>query len=230
MMKKVAIVQSNYIPWKGYFDLIAQVDEFIIYDDVQYTRRDWRNRNQIKTPNGQQWLTVPVISKGKYDQLINETKIDGGQWAQKHWRSIEANYRKAACFDEIAHFLAPCYEQSFSMLSDMNVHFLRVICDYLSINTAITPSTSYRGEGQKTDRLLSLCLESGADHYVSGPSAKAYFEEDKFAERGIEVSWIDYSGYPEYSQLWGEFVHQVSIVDLIMNCGKDSKMYMKCGA
>ncbi|MGI9350701.1 MAG: WbqC family protein [Rhizobiaceae bacterium] len=228
-MKKVAIVQSNYIPWKGYFDLIAHVDEFIIYDDVQYTRRDWRNRNQIKTPNGQQWLTIPVISKGKHDQLINETEIDGTQWAQKHWRSIESNYRKAPFFKEISEILSPCYEQSDLLLSKLNISFLKTICNYLSIDTAITLSTEYNGKGQKTDRLLSLCLESGASHYVSGPSAKSYFDNQKFSESDIDVSWFDYSGYRKYPQLWGEFVHQVSIIDLIMNCGKNGKRFLKCG-
>src|ERR1700754_2429408 len=100
--KRVAIVQSNYIPWKGYFDLIAAVDEFILYDDMQYTRRDWRNRNQIKTPLGVQWMTVPVQVKGKYYQKIKDTEIDGIDWAEAHWRLLAQNYRRAAHFNEIA--------------------------------------------------------------------------------------------------------------------------------
>ena len=124
-LKKVAIVQGNYIPWKGYFDLIAAVDEFILYDDVQYTRRDWRNRNQIKTPHGVQWLTVPTLVKGKYLQKIRETEIDGAVWAHAHWKTLTQNYRRAPHFDEIAEWLAPFYlEGTYSHLSPLNRRFL----------------------------------------------------------------------------------------------------------
>lgn len=108
-MKKVAILQSNYIPWKGYFDLIGAVDEFILYDDMQYTRRDWRNRNQIKTPQGVQWLTVPVRVKGKYEQKIRDTEIDGSDWAVAHWKALVQNYARAPHFAEIAAWLEPLY-------------------------------------------------------------------------------------------------------------------------
>src|SRR5579859_8225876 len=137
-MKKVAIVQSNYIPWKGYFDLIAAVDEFILFDDMQYTRRDWRNRNQIKTPQGVQWLTVPVLVKGKYHQKIRETEIDGAEWASAHWKALTQNYRRAAHFDEIAAWLEPIYAtESFTHLSSLNRRLIGAICAYLHINTAI---------------------------------------------------------------------------------------------
>lgn len=116
--KKVAIVQSNYIPWKGYFDMIAAVDEFILYDDMQYTRRDWRNRNQIKTPQGPQWLTVPVKVKGKYLQTIRETEIDGVDWVEAHWKAIVQNYRRAPHFEEVAAAFEPSYRQhQYSHLS-----------------------------------------------------------------------------------------------------------------
>lgn len=111
MNKRIAILQSNYIPWKGYFDMIAAVDEFILYDDMQYTRRDWRNRNQIKTPQGVQWLTVPVRVKGKYDQTIRETEIDGIDWAGTHWKIIAQNYRRAPRFEEVAAVFEPLYLQ-----------------------------------------------------------------------------------------------------------------------
>lgn len=119
-MKKVAILQSNYIPWKGYFDMIAAVDEFILYDDMQYTRRDWRNRNQIKTPQGVHWLTVPVQVKGKYYQKIRETEIDGTNWASTHWKALEQNYRRAPHYTEIASWLEPLYlEESFTHISPL---------------------------------------------------------------------------------------------------------------
>ena len=133
-MKKVAILQSNYIPWKGYFDMIAAVDEFILYDDMQYTRRDWRNRNQIKTPQGVQWLTVPVQVKGKYDQKIKDTLIDGPDWAAAHWKTLVQNYRRAPHFDEITQWLEPLYlSESYTNISQLNRRFIEVICNYLGI-------------------------------------------------------------------------------------------------
>src|SRR5438477_2176814 len=130
--KKVAIVQSNYIPWKGYFDKIAAVDEFILYDDMQYTRRDWRNRNQIKTPQGQQWLTIPVKVKGKYHQSIRETEIDGTDWKEAHWKAIVQNYRRAPHFEEIAGLLEPFYRQcQHTHLSTLNRALIELVCEYL---------------------------------------------------------------------------------------------------
>lgn len=127
-MKKVAILQSNYIPWKGYFDMIAAVDEFILYDDMQYTRRDWRNRNQIKTPQGVQWLTVPVKVKGKYHQTIRETEIDATNWAAAHWKTLTQNYRRAPYFTEIAAWLEPLYtECSYTHLSQLNRCLLEAV-------------------------------------------------------------------------------------------------------
>lgn len=221
-LKRVAILQSNYIPWKGYFDLIRSVDEFIIYDDMQYTRRDWRNRNLIKTPNGLIWLTVPVRTKGKYDQRIDETEIEGDAWLKKHWASMKANYGKSRYFDDAAEVLEPLYESCAPLLSDQNVAMMTAVNGYLGIDTTVIRSTQFKGEGVKTDRLLSLCRATGADVYVSGPSAKAYFEMDKFDDAGIAVEWFDYGGYREYDQLWGEFEHGVSIVDVMFNCGPHS--------
>src|SRR5688500_18974936 len=152
--KRIAIVQSNYIPWKGYFDLIARVDEFILYDDMQYTRRDWRNRNQIKTPNGVQWITVPVKVKGKYHQLIRETEIDGAEWAATHWKTLTLNYRRAAHFDEVAAvfegFFLRC---SYSHLSALNRALIEAVCRYLGIETKISNSWDYTLADGKTERL-----------------------------------------------------------------------------
>ncbi|ANC01273.1 hypothetical protein AB688_03685 [Pseudomonas putida] len=227
-MKKVAIVQSNYIPWKGYFDLIAAVDEFILYDDMQFTRRDWRNRNQIKTPQGVQWLTVPVQVRGRYHQAIRETRIDGHDWAASHWRSLEANYKRAPYFDEIRQWLRPIYlEEQFDHLSPLNRRLLEAVCRYLGIGTRISHSWDYRlGEG-KSERLVDLCLQAGASEYLSGPAARDYLDESLFATQGITVSWFDYSGYPQYPQQWGDFTHGVTILDLLFNCGPDAPRFMK---
>lgn len=228
MSKRVAIVQSNYIPWKGYFDLIASVDEFILYDDMQYTRRDWRNRNLIKTPEGTSWLTVPVKVKGKYLQPIRDTEIDGSEWQAKHWKSLHMQYARAPHFAEIAAWLEPLYlQQNYTHLSAMNETFLRAVCAYLGINTTITHSWDYpMGEG-KSERLAALCAAAGGSTYLSGPSAKDYLDEGAFAAHGIAVEWFDYQGYPEYPQLWGAFDHAVTILDLLFNCGQHAGDYMK---
>jgi len=226
--KKIAILQSNYIPWKGYFDMIAAVDEFILYDDMQYTRRDWRNRNQIKTPQGIQWLTVPVLVKGKYHQKIRETEIDGSDWAVAHWKALSQNYRRAACFEEIAAWVEPLFlSESYTHISQLNRRFIESICRYLGIKTAITNSWDYVLPEGKTERLAELCVQANGTEYISGPAAKDYIEVGVFADKGIKLTWFEYSGYPEYPQLWGGFAHGVSILDLLFNCGKDSPRYMR---
>ena len=208
--------------------MIAAVDEFILYDDMQYTRRDWRNRNQIKTPQGVQWLTVPVLVKGKYHQKIRETEIDGSDWAAAHWKALAQNYRRAPCFDEVAAWLEPLYLiEPCSHLSPMNRRFIEAVCAYLGIRTVINNSWDYPLLEGKSERLADLCVQAGAAEYISGPAAKEYIEENVFKERGIQLTWFNYAGYPEYPQLWGEFCHEVSILDLLFNCGKDAPRYMR---
>lgn len=227
-MKRVAIVQSNYIPWKGYFDLIAAVDEFILYDDMQYTRRDWRNRNKIKTPQGVQWLTVPVAVKGKYHQKIRETEINGNNWPIEHWKTLKYNYERASCYIEVSNMLENIYtKQLFTHLSLLNKALIELICLYLGINTKITSSSDYNLVEGKSERLAHLCSQAGATEYFSGHAAKEYLDEDVFSDKGIAIRWFDYSGYPEYPQMWGEFTHGVSILDLLFNCGKESPKFMK---
>lgn len=227
-MKKIAIVQSNYIPWKGYFDMIAAVDEFILYDDMQYTRRDWRNRNQIKTPQGVQWLTVPVLVKGKYHQKIRETEIDGIDWSATHWKTLVQNYRRAPHFEEITSWLKPLYQcVNYTHISQLNRTLIEAICNYIGIKTRITNSWDYRLIDGKSERLANLCVQAGATEYISGPAAKDYADEKTFSDAGVKLTWFDYVGYPEYPQLWGEFTHGVTILDLLFNCGKDSHRYMR---
>ena len=183
-MKRVAILQSNYIPWKGYFDLIAHVDEFILYDDMQYTRRDWRNRNLIKTPQGTQWLTVPVQVKGKYHQRIRDTLIDGSDWADLHWKSLCQNYRKTPHFNQITPWLEPIYvEQRHSHLSSLNRQLIESICTFLGIQTRLSTSSDYTLKDGKTERLIDLCLQAGGNEYVSGPAARDYIDETPFTPR-----------------------------------------------
>jgi len=225
-MKRVAILQSNYIPWKGYFDMIALVDEFILYDDMQYTKNDWRNRNKLKTPSGSEWITIPVGQA--IDRRIRDVELPNPLWQKKHWKMLEANYRKAPHYQEVAAVLEPVYrDKVHTQLSQLNRELIEVICDYLGVTTKISYSWDYHlGEG-KTERLTDLCFQAGATEYVSGPAARDYLDEAQMRAAGLNVVWFDYSGYLEYPQLWGEFSHQVSVVDLLMNCGQDAPRFMK---
>jgi hypothetical protein len=227
-MKKVAILQYNYIPWKGYFDLINMVDEFILYDDMQYTKRDWRNRNKIKTPQGLLWLSIPVEVKGKYFQKINETKISEKDWAKKHWQQIKQNYSKAKCFNEykdIFEELYMTYDEEY--LSQINYKFITTINEILGITTKIRWSSEFELIAGQTEKLLGICKDCDADIYISGPAAKDYFDEELAKKENIKVEWMDYSGYKEYEQLHPPFEHGVSILDLIFNKGSDATKFMK---
>lgn len=227
-MKRIAIVQSNYIPWKGYFDLIGSVDEFILYDDVQYTNNDWRNRNLIKTPQGLQWLTVPVKIAGRFQQLIRETEIAGTHWSKAHWKSLQLNYQRTPFFShyesELQHFYI---ERQFSHLSELNKALTVWIMGQLGMRTTLSSSQDYVLEGDRNQRLINLCLQSGAVEYISGPAARQYLDEHLFAENGIKVSWFDYNNYLPYPQKWGEFEHGVTVLDLLFNTGQSAPRYLK---
>jgi hypothetical protein len=227
-LKKVAILQSNYIPWKGYFDLIRLVDEFILYDDMQYTRRDWRNRNKIKTPNGLQWLTIPVEVKGKYFQKINETTVSDPEWARSHWSTIKSFYSKAPYFREYKDVFENFYLSTTEpFLSKINYELILIINKILGIKTKISWSSDYILSEGKTERLLDLTLQAGGTEYISGPAAKDYIEPELFEKAGVLLSWMDYSGYNEYPQLYPPFEHGVSVIDLIFNTGPEAINFLK---
>ncbi len=225
--KTVAILQSNYIPWKGYFDMINMVDEFILYDDVQFTKNDWRNRNIIKTQNGLKWLTIPVL-KNSLSQTIRETTVVDKRWTKKHWNSIVTYYAKASHFHEYKDLFEELYlECTEHYLSLVNYRFIEAICIILEIKTKLSRSMDYNLIEGKTERLVDLCQQAGANKYVSGPAARDYIEQRLFDEAGIEVRYMDYSGYPEYNQLYPPFKHAVSIIDLIFHVGAEAELYMK---
>lgn len=227
-MKRVAILQSNYIPWKGYFDLINSVDEFVIYDDVQYTRRDWRNRNKIKASDGLKWLTIPVEVKGKYLQKINETRISDKEWPQSHWSAICQLYGKARYFKEYKGFFEDLYLGcSDDLLSQVNFRFMKAINELLGIKTTMRWSSEFDLVDGQSERLLGICKATSADVYLSGPAAKDYLDESLFAGEGIVVEWMQYDGYPEYEQLFPPFEHGVSVIDLILNAGPSARDFMK---
>jgi hypothetical protein len=227
LSKRLAVIQSSYIPWKGYFDLIASVDEFVLYDDVQYTVRDWRNRNRVKTRHGVKWLTVPVL-QGARDREIREVVVSERGWAELHWRTLAHSYAGARHFDDIRKVMEPLYLGcQETQLSAINAKFLRACCDLLCISTPIRWSWEYPVSGTRAARLLDLCRKAGATTYVSGPSGRAYIEPEMFHREGIAVEFFDYSGYPEYNQLFPPFDHHVSIVDLLFNEGPDARRFMK---
>ena len=229
-MKKVAILQSNYIPWKGYFDLINSVDEFIFYDEMQYTKRDWRNRNKIKTPNGTVWLSIPVSDKGyqKNHQQIKDITIADFFWTKKHWNTIIQNYKKAQFFKEYSAFFEELYfAKEEKYLCEVNYKFIHAINNILGINTKISFSTEYTLIDGKTERLIDLVNQAKGTEYLSGPAAKDYIDEKLFEKEKIKLTWMNYSGYPEYNQLYPPFEHGVSILDLIFSCGKNAADYMK---
>jgi hypothetical protein len=228
-LKKILITQSNYIPWKGYFDAMHEVDEVILYDDAQYTKRDWRNRNIIKTSKGPAWLSIPVEVKGRYFQKIRETKISDQKWNQRHLKTLRLTYAKAAHFKVLSDFVESLYARaSMQYLSEINYWFLTEITRHLGIKTPVFFSDSFDLSAKNpTQRLVNICKQAGASHYYSGPAAKSYLEEDKFLKEKITVSYFNYDGYPEYQQLYSPFSHFVTILDLLFNTGNDFRHYMK---
>lgn len=210
------------------------VDEFILYDEVQFTKRDWRNRNQIKTANGLQWLTVPVKVKGKFFQAINETEISEKSFAKKHWGTISHAYAKAPHFKEYKDTFADLYNSlNEDLLSQVNYKFITTINEVLGIKTKISWSTDYEAlepklqEESANNRLIDLCSKSGANVYLSGPAAQCYMDISQFNNQGIDVEWMDYSSYKPYEQIHGEFTHYVTVLDLIFNTGKEAINYIR---
>lgn len=223
---KVGVIQSSYIPWRGYFDFIASVDVFVFHDDIQYTKGDWRNRNKIKTPHGTEWITVPVSYKN-VAQLICETPIDSASpWRKKHLRILEANYRQAAFFQIANEFISNNSVHERSTISDLNIDLIRRISCYLEIDTPMILSSELSLQGSKTERLIDLLKKLNATTYLSGPSADAYLDKDLFRQNGIRLEYKSYD-YEPYPQLWGRFVGEVTVLDLIANCGPQAKDYIR---
>ncbi len=223
---KVAVMQSNYIPWKGYFDMINMVDTFVIYDTVQYTKNDWRNRNQIVTRQGLQWLTIPVRVES-LQQPINETQVALPNWNKKHWNTLQANYAKAPYFSEFKSLFENEYSSLLgSSLSEINYRLIVLVCDVLKIETKIIRSEELMLTGDKNERLIQICDTLGASTYLSGPAAKSYMDIDQFKRNEIQVEWMQYENYREYKQLSDEFHHAVSVLDLIFNVGEDARSFL----
>ena len=229
-MKKIAISQSNYIPWKGYFDMINMVDEFVLFDDVQYTTKNWRNRNCIKTKNGVIWLTIPVMIKGNQKNPIKTIKISNEFWRKKHWKTIKLNYQKTKYFDAYKDIFEQLYlNDNEILLSKINYNFIISINKILGIETKISFSSDYN-YSHKTgdiDSIIELIKSTKSNLFYNGPTAKQYMTKEMFSKHDIILKWIDYSDYIEYTQQYPPFEHGVSILDLIFNEGENAIKYMK---
>lgn len=226
MAKTVAILQSAYIPWKGYFDIIHDVDLFVFYDDVQFSKNDWRNRNLIKTQRGTEWLSIPVGPRE--DRLICEVRLPNQDWAARHWRLLLQHYGDAPYFGLYRPFLEDIYARCpFGTLTELNKHMTVAIArEFLGLQTEFADSRDFGASGRKLERLVDLVKKTGAAAYLSGPAAKDYIDPARFAEVGVKLLWKDYSGYPEYPQFHSPFTHQVSILDLLFHVGPDAPNYI----
>lgn len=224
---KVGIIQSNYIPWRGYFDFIDSVDLFIVFDDIQYPMgRSWRNRNQLKTDSGLHWLTVPVQSK-PYQLDIDQVLISSPNqsWQTKHRILIERSLKASDFFHDVICLWESAISVDDIKLSDLNVRLIKSICSYLNITTPIVMARDYSATANKTERILQLLKKVNATSYLSGQIAKDYLDENLFRENGIGLEYKTYDYLP-YPQLWGDFIGNVSILDLIANAGKEAKLFL----
>jgi hypothetical protein len=225
-MNTVVVLQSNYIPWKGYFDLIHDADVFIFYDDLQFTKNDWRNRNKIKTAQGCKWLSIPVgISSHR---LICDVTLEDKSWQRSHWDGLRQQYEKRPYFKLYRSFFEDIYlGRQWSNLSELNHHIIQSISqNILNMTTQFRDSRVFELKGQKLDRLTDLITQSKAKRYISGPAAQGYIDPSRFIEIGVELVWKDYSNYPEYPQAYPPFEHGVTILDLLFNVGPEASYYI----
>lgn len=222
-MNRVAIMQPTYLPWYGYFELINRVDTFVFLDSVQFAKRSWQQRNSIKTANGSMWLTVPILSKGKKDQLIKDTLIDkDSKFISKHIKSIEINYANASFFGSEAKLLFDILRSDYKYISDLNIDLITNLCERLKIKTNFIRSSTLKHYGSKADLLASICSIVEASEYISPPGSRNYLElSNSFMKINLPVKYFEYS-QPIYNQLWGDFLSNLSITDMLLNCGDET--------
>ena len=226
--KRIAILQSCYLPWRGYFDIIGLADVFVVYDDVQYSKNHWHNRNRIRTYSGVPWITIPVSLPFGFRTKMEEVRI-AKRFAKKHWRSILQSYARAEFFKKYERYFESLFIRAndIELLSEVNLLFLKEISALLGLKTKFVLSRDLGVEGGQSERLLSICQSLDANRYLSGPAAKSYLKTEIFEEAGILVEWMDYSDYKPYNQVWPGFEPAVSIVDLIFNIGPSAIDFMK---
>ena len=226
---RLVVIQSNYIPWRGYFDLLSKADAFVVYDSVQYTKNDWRNRNKLVNSSGASWLTIPVETAGRFGQTIYSATVADGRWAAKHWRTASQMLGRCPYFDMFEAEWHLEYQKSSSKrsLSEINVGFIRLIAHQLGAATEIVLDEEIGNlVGSPTERLVLLSQRLGATSYLTGPAALSYLELDRFRESNVAVDVIDYSLYRAYPQRSSTFEPAVSILDLLANVGPEAMSYL----
>jgi len=222
------ILQPSFIPWRGYFDQIRKADVFVFYDDVQYDKHGWRNRNRIKTPTGARWLTVPVLHRGNVEQRtpIKDIRVDQhSDWRRKHTLTIEQSYGRAPFFARYEALVKETYARDWGLLADLTIETTVTLARELGLSTRFVRSSELAIPGERNQRLVRILTELGASHYITGPAARAYMDETFFREAGISVEYMTY-GYPEYPQLYPPFDPHVSILDLLFMTGPDAGRYI----
>ena len=215
----ISIHQPAYLPWLGYLTRIAESDAFVFLDCVQFEKNSFTNRNKIKTAQGAQWLTVPVLQAGHMSGTLAELEIDPRpDWRRKHLLSIEQNYRKAPCFKDRFPRLAELYAQPFHLLADLCFEQLKFWLRELGINTRVVRASTLPVSAAKGELVLEICRHLGADAYISGPLGKGYLEPEAFAAAGVALSFQEFV-HPMYPQLYGDFLPGMGVVDYWLNCG-----------
>ena len=226
-MTTVTISQSNYLPWRGYFSQIQNSDFFVFLDNVQFTRRDWRTRNQIRTPQGAEWLNIPISKSESQFELIENVKILNDSFLEKHLETIRRNYSRSKHFNphwvELRTILCDSYNEN---LSTFNQKVIENISERFRLKCSFMNAGQFENSADATERLLNICLALNATKYLTGSKAKSYLDVSRFNSEGIEVIWSNYE-FKKYDQLWDlDFDPNVSVVDLILNVGFESD-YLK---
>lgn len=217
----ISIHQPEHLPWLGFFNKLASSDIFILLDNVPFRKNYFQNRNRIRTKEGWIWLTVPILTKDKFGQKINEVMIDNSlNWQRKHLLSIEQNYGRALYFDEYKDFFLQLYNRDWQRLVELNTELIRCLSSSLGIKTRIIEASSLNISGSSTDLLLAICKEVGAKIYISGRFGRDYLDESKFAQEGIKIVYQEFH-HPEYKQVFETFIPDMSALDLLFNYGKN---------
>ena len=223
----LVVLQPGYLPWLGFFDQMRRSDVFVYYDDVQFDKHGWRNRNRIKTPAGPLWLTVPVLHRGLGNPQIVDTRIDRTTpWARKHVRTIRQYYARAPFIDRYLPQLEEQLERPWTHIAELDIAVAGLLGRWLSLEPRIYRSSELKVAGDKSERLLNLCRHFGATRYLSGDAAREYLDVDLFARHGVAVEWQNYR-HPVYPQQHGAFLPFLSALDLLLNCGDDSASILK---
>lgn len=225
----ISVHQPQYLAWIGYFHKILKSDAFVFLDDVQYKEREYQNRNRIKTKDGSQWLTVPVLKSGQRFIKINEAAIDNGQkWQKRHWKAICSNYSQAPYFKQYSGFFEDLYSRQWDKLVDLNIHMIKGINGILGIQKDISLSSQLGVQSAKTQRIIDICRALQADTYLSGQGGKDYLKEELIASAGLKLIYQDFR-HPEYVQCYDGFLPYMSMIDMLFNCGKDALSILERG-